>query len=255
MKRQIFTFALPATVLLAVSGCKKDSTEPPASADPTPITVTLNMNWMLMNGTTMFTAGTTVLNDSLGHALKLDSVRFFVSEIHALNDDHQAIGHFEDAYQLVNSGQAGNFFAVGTMTTTESEIHSFTFDLGLDATANAGNPATAAPPLNDASMHFTGAFYSMGYKIVEVSGHADLDGNGTFETALHFECGMNDALTPVEVHVHHDITNGEVYSPMIHADLGTLFNGINLAATPTGDMHSAQSMRLISNLAAGITAM
>lgn len=242
--------------LLAITACKKDQTDPPADS-PTlePISVTLRTNWMFMNGSAMFALNSSVLHDSLGVAVQLDTVRFYVSGLQALNMDDGLIHGFNDAYLLLDPAQADNNFLIGSFSTTQHHLHSLVFDIGLDDAANGGDPATAAPPLDDPTMHFTGSSYDMGYKFLVVTGHADVGGTGSYDTPVSFVCGMSDARTPVRLELHHDLTDGEVYAPMVHADLGGLFNGIDLSATPTGDMHSDEAMRVIRNLAEGVMGM
>lgn len=246
MMKHISITAALAVMLLASTGCKKDTVDPPAPAPNHTVHATLRMHYMFMNGTEDFQLGTTVLQDSLGKSIKLDTVRFFVSGVHAMDNGGQAIGHYEGVYMLVDAAQPTNDLLLGEISA--SHIHEFHFDLGVDAAANAGDPATAAAPLNDLSMHFG----AMGYKFLVVTGHLDADEDGTYETPVVFACGMNDALTGAHAHVHHDLADGDVYTAMVHVDLAGLFAGLDLAASPTPDMHGWESARIMSNLSAGI---
>ncbi|MEO5584755.1 MAG: MbnP family protein [Flavobacteriales bacterium] len=245
--------AITAAMLLASAGCKKDSVDPPATTPPNSITATVRMNYMFVNGTEPFVLNNTVLRDTNGVAVKLDAVRFFVSGVHAMDDADNAIGHYESAYMLVDASQATNDFLLGQIHA--SHIHQFHFDLGLDATANSGDPATAAAPLNDASMFFAGQWTGMGYKFFAVSGFADVDNNGTYETPVRYECGMNTALTEAHAHVDHELANGDTYTAQINVDLNRIFAGLNLTTWPTPDMHSPECARIMLDLSAGIDGM
>lgn len=243
--------AIMAALLLASAGCKKDTVDPPAETPTNTVTATLRMSYMFMNGTEDFALNNTVLHDSLGHAVQLDQVRFFVSGVHAMDNAGNAIGHYEEVYMLVDAALATNNYLLGQINA--SHIHEFHFDLGVDPVANAADPATAAPPLNDTSMYFVSQ--PVGYKFFVVTGHADLDGDGVYETPVSYECGMDSALTEAHAHVHHDLADGDVYTAMIQVDLSGIFAGLDLMASPTPDMHSPECARIMINLSAGIDGM
>lgn len=243
--------AIMAALLLASTGCKKDEVDTPAETPDYTMTATVRMDYMFMNGMEDFTLNSTVLQDSLGHAVKLDMVRFFVSGVHAMDNAGNAIGHYEGVYMLVDAAQASNNFLLGQIHA--SHIHEFHFDLGVDPAANAADPANAAPPLNDLSMYFVSQ--QMGYKFLVVSGLADMDGDGVFETPIRYECGMDAALTEAHAHVHHDLADGDTYTAMINVDLGGIFAGLNLLTSPIPDMHGAECARIMVNLSDGIDGM
>lgn len=249
--KHIANAAVMASLTLAVVGCKKDSVDPPADTAANTVTATVRMNYMFMNGTEDFALNSTALHDSLGHAVQLDQVRFFVSGVHAMDNAGNAIGHYEGVYMLVDAARDTNNCLLGQINAPH--IHEFHFDLGVDAAANAADPATAAPPLNDTSMYFVSQ--QMGYKFFVVTGHADLDGDGVYETPVSYECGMNSALTEAHAHVHHDLADGDVFTAMIHVDLSGIFSGLNLATSPAPDMHSPECARIMNNLSAGIDGM
>lgn len=250
MMNKHIPFAIAATTLLALAGCKKDSTEPPTSnpATETAVDATVAMHFNFKNGSSPFALTTTVLHDSLGHHVLLDQVRFFVSGIHAFDDDGNVLAHYEGNNLLVDAAHADSVFAIGTIHA--AHIHEFHFDLGLDASTNATDPATAAPPLNDMSMYFTGM--SMGYKFLVATGNADLDDNGSYETPVNYACGMNALLTEAHAHVHHDLAAGEVFTAQVDVDLALLFNGLDLAVDNAPMMDAAASQRMMANLSQGI---
>ena len=206
------------------------------------------MHFNFKDGSAPFTLNTTVLHDSLGHNVLLDQVRFFVSSIHAFDDGGNVLAHYEGTNLLVDAAHADSIFSIGAIHA--AHIHEFHFDLGLDATTNATDPATATPPLNDTSMYFTGM--AMGYKFLVATGHADLDGNGSYETPVHYNCGMDALLTPAHAHVHHNLTAGELFTAQLDVDLALLFNGIDLTVDTAPMMDAAASQRMMANLTLGI---
>lgn len=243
------SLALAAAALLATAGCKKDSVEPPASTPTeTAVDATVAMHFNFKDGSAPFALGNTVLHDSLGHPVRVDQVRFFVSGIHAYDDGGNVLAHYEGNNLLVDAAHSDTVYAIGAIHAMH--IHEFRFNLGLDATTNAGNPATATPPLNDTSMYFTGM--GMGYKFLVVAGQADLDNNGTYETAVNYRCGMDNLLTPAHGHVHHDLTAGELFTAQMDVNLALLFQGIDLAVNNAPGMHDPVNQRMMANLSSGI---
>ncbi len=244
-----FFLALSAITVLAAVGCKKDTTDPPATTPAaTAVDATIGMHFTFKADTAAFTLGTTELQDSLGHHVKLDQVRFFVSGIHAISNDNSVVGHYEGTNLLVDAAHADSIYHIGTVHA--SSIQLFHFDLGLDASTNGGNPASAAPPLNDASMYFTGM--NMGYKFLVVTGHADLDGDNNFETSVSYACGMDPLLTEAHAHVHHALVQGEVFNAALVVDMALIFQGINLIADHSPMMDAPASRRMMTNLALAI---
>ena len=134
------------------AGCKKDSVDPPVDTptSETDVDATIRMHFSMLNGTDAFQLNSTVVQDSLGHPVKLDDVRFFVSGIHALSDDGTAIGHYEGVYLLVNAAQDSTF-DIGAIHA--SHIHEFHLDLGLDHITNGGDITTAAAPCASPGCH------------------------------------------------------------------------------------------------------
>ncbi|HRP82695.1 MAG TPA: hypothetical protein PLY76_12425 [Flavobacteriales bacterium] len=239
-----------ATILLAATGCKKDSTAPPSnpSTSETAVDATVRMSFSFLDGTGQFQLGNTELHDSLGHSVKLDRVRFFISGAHAIDDAGNALAHYEGVYLLVDAALPENDYLLGQIHA--SHIHEFHFDIGVEDPANGALPANSPPPLNDTSMFFMDN-PMMGHKFLVVSGMADT-GSGSFDTPVNYMCGMSMLLTEAHAHVHHDLSEGEVYTAAIVVNLHGLFNGIDLAADNMPMMDAPASMRMMQNLSAGI---
>ncbi len=179
--------------------------------------------------------------------MKLDQVRFFVSGTHAFDDEGNVLAHYEDVYLLVDAAHADTIFAIGAIHA--SHIHQFHFDLGLDQMANSVIPDLSPAPLNDSTMWFNA---TMGHKFLVATGHADLDNNGSFETVVNYACGMDMLLTEAHAHVHHDLTEGEVFIAQVDVNLALLFKGIDLSVDSMPMMASPASQRAMSNLSLGI---
>ena len=244
--KNISTVAIMATMLLANAGCKKDTTDPPATTTPveTAVDATVRMKFSFNDGQTPFTLNSTQLVDSLGNHVKLDSVRFFVSGIHAFDDEGNVLAHYEGTYLLVDASLDSNNYAVGAVHA--SHIHEFHFDLGVEIPANTG---LTPPPLDDASMFFN---TTMGHKFLVAKGMADHGGDGNFDIPVDYMCGMDMLLTDAHAHVHHDLTENEVFTAQITVNLHGLLNGINLMVDNAPTMASAPSIRIMQNLSDGI---
>lgn len=249
MKTTLITIGSAAMLLLAV-GCQKDNDEPAPSAPVQPMEASISVEWLFMQDMDDLVLGTTVLHDSLGHAVKLDTLRFYMSGAQAMGMSGEAVADYTGVRYLVDAAHADHLFPLGAITTPH--LHELDFDLGLDAEANAGDPATAGAPLDDPSMFFTGEWAGMGYKFLQATGHADLDGSGQFMTPVRFETGMAMALTSVSVHVHADLQDGDQLTIPLHVDLARLFAGLDLASNAQPDMHSPEAARIMHNLATSI---
>jgi hypothetical protein len=245
MKPNLISLAI-AVVAVLLTGCKKDSADAPSSTPTgTTTTATVRLDFQFKDATDPFILGQTVLQDSLGHTVKLDGIRFYVSGIQAVNTSGGSMGNSDDVYMLVDAAQPSNDFLLGQFA--PDTLQKFYLNIGVDPVANLGDPTTAPAPLNDTSMYF--GMQMMGYKFLEVKGHADIDGDGTFETAVLYECGMDNALvhtfSPQPVHV---LLAEEDYPAPVPVDLSGLFAGLDLAVSPAPNMHMPEAMRIINNM-------
>ncbi len=239
------------TVALAVGfiACKKDSDEP---ADTTPVetphNATVRMSFTFIQGLNPYTLDS-IIHDSLGHALKLDLMKFYIGGGHVHNDEDVEVAEYDSARFLVDAS-ATNDFLFGPIYA--SHIHEFHLDLGLDSATNHADFATAQAPLNDPTMYFDAADE---YVFLRIEGHADSDGDGTFETLINYACGTDALLTDAHVHAHHDIVEGETFTAPALVDMIALFAGIDVVATPTAFGAEEVNARLMENLELGINGM
>lgn len=239
-----------AALAISVTSCKKDSdAEPTPTPTPTEVShnATIRLSLMFMKDTVGYTLDT-VLHDSLGHALKLTAMRFYIGGGHALNDDDEEVGHFEQSILLVDADSATNNFLLGPIYA--SHIHAFHMDLGLDSAVNHTDISGAAAPLNDAGMYLGSA--SAGRIFVKVIGNADVNGDGTFEQPISYTCSGDELLSEAHIHAHHDIVEGETFTGEGMVNMAVLFAGINVATTATGTGSDAVCTRLVANLSGAI---
>lgn len=235
--------ALLATLAVGFTSCKKDDEEPEDTHEHNEVAhnATIRMSFTFIQGENAFTLDS-IAHDSLGHALKLDMLKFYIGSGHATNDEEIEVGTFEDARLLVDASTA-NDFLLGPIFA--SHIHEFHLDLGLDSATNHADFAAAEAPLNDPAMYLNA---TDGYKFLLINGHADADGNGSFETAFNYACGTDPLLTDAHVHAHHDIVEGETFTAEATVDLLALFAGIDVVATPSASGGEEVNARLMENL-------
>lgn len=242
--------AAMALTALTITACKKDSEEP---APPTvSTTANVSLEFRFVNGENGYTLDT-LLADSLGHAIKVSSAKFYVSAIHAENDDDVIVGDWDDAFLLVDASATTNTFSIGTMS-APAHIHQFHFDIGLDSTTNHADPTLAEAPLNDATMHWAWNT-AAGYKFLLLEGRVDDDGDGVVDGSdpeFVYHCATDALLSEAHAHQHHDVTSGENYSAPVLVNMALLFAGIDVVATPNAMGGEAVNVRVISNLAGAI---
>jgi hypothetical protein len=248
MRYKITALALAA---LAFTACKKDEEAAPDDHSHDPATANVSLGFSLMQGENDYTLDS-LLTDSLGHKIKLNTLRFFVSGIHAEDDADVVVGEWDDAYLLVDAGNSANTFALGSITA--AHIHQFHFSLGLDSATNHADPTVAEAPLNDASMHWNWN-PAAGYKFLVVEGRVDDDGDGVVDAGdpeIVYHCATDALLTEAHAHEHHDVVSGENYVAPVHVDLAQLFAGIDAVTTTGGMGDTPVNVRLMQNLAGSI---
>lgn len=238
--------AFTAALAVGFTACKRDDDEP-ATTTPTEVShnATLRISFSFTKGDSAFTLDS-IVHDSLGHALKLDHLRFYIGGGHVHDDADNEVADYDDAILLVDADSV-NDFLLGPVFA--SHVHLFHLNLGLDSVLNHGDFATATAPLNDASMYLN---TTDGYKFMVVSGHVDADGNGTFETAFNYACGTDALFGDAHVHAHHDIVEGETFTAQALVDVGTLFAGVDVVTTPTASGGEEPNGRLMENLESSI---
>ncbi|HEX2617517.1 MAG TPA: MbnP family protein [Flavobacteriales bacterium] len=238
-----FLLAVMACVV-GLSACKKDSDDPEPTPTPTtPGNGTLRVSFRFLNGTDTFHLGD-LLHDGAGTLIRFDTVRFFISGLHLHDDADGIIAEYHDTYVLLDAEHPVNTFDLGTLQA--QHVHALAFDVGVEAVANHGDPATADPPLNDLSMHL-GA--TTGYKFAVLHGRVDSDHSNTItdtDTAFSYVICTDALLAEDEVHVHHDLTAGETYTIDAWADMAVVLSGVDVTAHPTS--HTLDDLPLASQV-------
>ena len=142
------TILVASTFVLAIQSCKKDdpADTPPATHANTVLGLQVNFRH---NGAA-FDPSTQVIFDSLGKAMRVDRMRFFLSQPFFLNDQGDTVAAFPEKYFLVDVASSG---AITTIGEVDAHLHTMHFGVGLDSVTNHTDPLTfTTAPLNDATM-------------------------------------------------------------------------------------------------------
>ena len=241
--------ALLLAALSTITACKQDEdvTPTPAPTDPAH-NATVRLSFTFMKGENAY-ALDSIISDSLGHRIKLTSMRFYIGGGHALDDAENEIGHYEDAILLVDASQS-NDFAIGSIHA--SHIHAFHLHLGLESEANHLDIAGAEPPLDDAGMYLGSTIDGRAFLKI----NADLvDDNGGLIESISYTCSTDALLGEAEVHAHHDVVEGETFTAQAQVDMAQLFAGIDATVNYTGTAADPVCQRLMTNLAGAIDGM
>ena len=242
---------LASSLLLAIGSCKKDDDAdvPPATQGNALLSLKVNF----MHNGAAFDPATQVIFDSLGKAMRVDRMRFFVSQPFFLNDVGDTVATFPEKYFLVDVASNG---AVKTIGEVDAHLHTMHFGVGLDSTTNHTDPLTfTTPPLNDATMAW-GWNPAVGYQFLQFEGLYDLNSDGAIgngDGGFVYHVGGESLYFPKVVEVHTDADMGGDVVLVLECDLDQLMQGISVAADPVVEIPNGVSKRMMSNLATSLT--
>lgn len=235
---------------MGITACKKDDEDPPTpTPTPTPTTGTIKVNLGFHWGTPEFELGGTYA-DGAGHAIQITTLKFFLSETH-LENAGTVIADFHDSFILADAGEESSH-TVGTANPGSFDHVEIT--IGLHDEINHGDPTTAEPPLNDATMHWNWN-PAAGYKFLVIEGKVDDDGDGTVDAGdpdITYHCATDDALRVLSADHSGTITAGGTINMHVHLHVDDLVSGIDMLATPLAMGYEPVNVQLMDNLAAAL---
>lgn len=238
--------AIIATMGLALSACKKDAETPPAPPGSGGATTgTVRIAFSFVDDHDAFDINGTY-HDGAGNAVRFSTLKFYVSNIHLSDDAGNDVGHFEDAYLLVDGAASENLFTLGTIS--PAHVHEAHVHLGLESEVNHADPLTAAYPLNIPSMHWSWN-PTAGYKFLNMEGHVDGNGDGDFDdaedVAFTYHCATDALLRDTHLHIHANVNAGETATMEASVDVAVLLSGLDLLGNPMamgGGVHNVTAM-------------
>lgn len=252
MQANKFLLSLAATAVV-FTGCKKDE-DPPADHDHggTAATATVELDFGFHYGAADFDLANTY-TDGNGHAVQFTAIKFYMSDIHFVDDGGAAVAEFHDTYLLLDAATPEVTHTLGQVTGVH--IHEAHVSLGLDSATNHADPTLAEAPLNDPSMHWAWN-PAAGYKFLLLEGRVDDDGDGVVDASdptFTYHCATDDLLTEDVLDFHADIVAGATLSKHVEIQVDVLMTGIDVVATPVGMGAEAVNQALMQNLAAAIS--
>lgn len=239
---------LLAAGLLVWPGCDQDEVLPPAVSPAAPVDATLGMWFNVVNDSLPFLPFLSVLQDSLGHPIQMTAVRFYVSDVKALDDEGNLLAHYDGQHYLVDAADQDSIFLLGAIHGTH--VHELRFNIGVEPAVNHVDPALLPPPLNDPAMWLDAV---QGHRFLSAKGSADLNNDGFYDTNVNYGCGTDALLTEAHAFVHHDLQAAEYFSAYVRVDVSQIFRGINVASDNSPGPDAPTSVRMMHNLAGAIT--
>lgn len=218
--------AVLAALPIAFTACKKDEDAP--APTPVPTTAAMKLSFNLVSGTVPFNINT-MYTDGAGHAIRCNTLKFYVSDVHLMDDDANVVGDFHDSYLLVDGAASSNVFDLGAMNA--GHVHMINFSLGLDSATNHADPLTAAYPLNIPGMHWSWN-PTAGYKFLNMEGLVDGNGDGdvddTEDVPFTYHCATDALLREDGFHQHEDVVAGTTVTLSAKVDVNMLLMDMDL---------------------------
>lgn len=242
---RILPLLLCATFLAA---CKRDEEDPPADQGHEVHTVDLRLKFVFAYGTHDYQIGSEYVDD-FGHLYKLERIRFLLSDLDVIDDDFTVLASYPSVQLLVDASQTNNF-ALGTLTAAHA--HQIRFTMGLDPQLNNSDPATSAPPLDDATMHW-GMGADEGYWFLVMEGRVDSDNSGIVDDTdapFTYRCGTDALARNGWALMHIEIPESGTVTIEAPVDVERLMGGVDVLTNATALGGSALNVQLMDSLSA-----
>lgn len=238
MKKSLLWAILFASVLISISGCKKDEEQPDVSY----MRFLIDVN---VAGDSLVFGKEYTIN---GTKMTFAAMRFYMGGIKFTQSNGDVID-LSGQYLLAGPSTGGTInegLAISNLTRVQ-------FFIGVDSVTNmmsesdfTSRPSNDPLGMQDPSMHWS---WNTGYRFLRVDGKTDTDGDGTPETAVQYHLGNNNMLKNIDISTNITMVAGEndVY---IHFDLAKFFSGVDPSTeleTHVGD-NPELAVRLRDNL-------
>lgn len=228
---------LPILTLVAgaitLAACKQEEDVPPDPSEHEH-TVDMELTVVFLHGAHEYEIASTYTN-AFGTLFKLDALRFILSNTYVVDDDGTTLGTFPDDVVVVDASAGVDTFSLGSLTA--SHVHWMYWTVGLSGTQNHQHPASALPPLNDATLR-CGPLANDGYHFLEVEGRWDSDGSGDIEATdavfTYHICG-NSFARPASSRIHGDLPESGAMVVPVRVDIEQLIEGVDFANNVTAD--------------------
>ena len=183
-----------------------------------------------------------------GRKLNLSIARFYFSNIRLMNGSAET--PLADVYKQWNASEEHYMLGdapAGTYTGIK-------FDIGVDSTANYGDPSAWPDDhaLSSSSSTHDHWSWNSGYIFMKIEGKADTSAamNGTINGDFVYHVGTPNFARTVEIPVNFSISEGSTGEVHLEVDLMKFFDNVDLTAD--FDTHTMNNMPLAGAVADGI---
>lgn len=233
-------------IVVAGTACKQEEETPPGAGTIQVHTVDLRLKFVFKYGTHDYELASEY-TDVTGRLFKLDRIKFLLSDLDVVNDNNVVLAEYPTVNLLVDAQNATNDFALGTLTA--GHVHQIRFNIGLDPALNNTNPAGAASPLDDTTMHW-GVGADEGYWFLILEGQVDTDDNGVLDTGFSMRCGTDGLLRSGWAIMHALLPDGGTHTVETVVDVERLIGGVNVMDNLNSQGAHPINVQLMDSLAA-----
>jgi hypothetical protein len=241
------TLSAIAMVGVLLTACDKDVEEihDDLVTPPHPnTTVSMGMAYSL-NGAAFDPAQTFL--DAGGTRVKLNTLKFYLSQPSFTNDDGDTVASFSEKYLLFDMSLGNQIQVIGEL---DGHLHEMHVALGIDSLTNHSDPMTLPHPLNAPGLWWG---WASGHLFLMMDGRFDSDGDDVVDSDFNFHCGMDTMYTPTDLSIHRDANMGGLVVLPFNLSIDSIFSDLNVAAHPNITIVDPITVNLMRRLKAGLT--
>ncbi len=248
MKERSNTQAMAAmAIAFGLAACSKDAEQASDTLVNAPHANTaLTMSMAYTRAGAAFDK-TVPFHDAANRLVRIDGLKFFISQPFFLDDNDSTVAVFPNGYLLIDLDEGGLLRTIGEV---DAHLHTMHFGLGVDTTVNHDDLATLTTPLNDASMWWN---TTTGHKFLSLAGQYDSNNDGTVDQPFMYFCGTDALFTPKVIQIHTDADLGGNVSIPLALNIDTLMAGMDVAATPNVEVVNSITTGLMHRLGNSLT--
>ena len=239
--RAILALLVAAALL---PSCLKDGQLPAPRTAEGPV----DLRFELVAGMEPFSLGRTYL-DGAGNMIRFTDLRFYLSGIHAYDDDGAMVADMQRAVVLVKGSDPVFQATLGSMP--NGHIHELHFTGGVVQGQGMQGVGPGSDPLADPAMQGPDGLIHL-----LVEGYVDRDADGHYtqgqDLPFRFAPSGPQLLRDRHLHCHTDMIDGGGVLLGLRLDVRLLLLGLDLSAIPAEGL-DAHYTALMNNLVAGIT--